>query len=62
MKKLIILITILACIPLANAQRILVINGTAHIGNGEVVETAAIGMADGKILFVKNVNILLLIQ
>ncbi len=54
MKNLRILLTILAWIPLANAQRILVINGTAHIGNGEVIETAAIGMADGKILFVKN--------
>ena len=54
MRKIRILATILAWIPLANAQRILVINGTAHIGNGEVVETAAIGMADGKILFVKN--------
>jgi imidazolonepropionase-like amidohydrolase len=54
MKNIAILLTILAWIPLANAQRILVINGTAHIGNGEVVETAAIGMADGKILFVKN--------
>jgi imidazolonepropionase-like amidohydrolase len=54
MRKIRILATILAWIPLANAQRILVINGTAHIGNGEVVETSAIGMADGKILFVKN--------
>ena len=54
MRKIRILATILAWIPLANTQRILVINGTAHIGNGEVVETSAIGMADGKILFVKN--------
>jgi hypothetical protein len=54
MKNIGILLSILAWIPFANAQRILLINGTAHIGNGEVVETAAIGMADGKILFVKN--------
>ena len=54
MKNIRILLIIITWIPLANAQRILVINGTAHIGNGEVVETAAIGMADGKILFVKN--------
>ncbi|MFM1914728.1 MAG: hypothetical protein RLZZ531_397 [Bacteroidota bacterium] len=36
------------------AQRILIVNGTAHIGNGEIVETAAIGIDKGKILFVKN--------
>lgn len=54
MKNIRILLIIITWIPLANAQRILVINGTAHIGNGEVVETAAIGIADGKILFVKN--------
>ena len=54
MKNIRILLIIITWIPLANAQRILVINGTAHIGNGEVVETAAIGIADGKILFVKH--------
>jgi imidazolonepropionase-like amidohydrolase len=54
MKNIRIFLTILAWIPVANAQRILIINGTAHIGNGEVVETAAIGIAEGKILFVKN--------
>ncbi|MEY4288303.1 MAG: hypothetical protein RLZZ30_391 [Bacteroidota bacterium] len=54
MKNFYILLSLFAWIPMVQAQRILVINGTAHIGNGEVVETAAIGMADGKILFVKN--------
>lgn len=54
MRNIGLFLTLMAWIPLANAQRILVINGTAHIGNGEVVETAAIGMENGKILFVKN--------
>jgi len=33
---------------------ILLQNGLAHIGNGEVVNKSSIGIKDGKILFVKN--------
>ncbi len=33
---------------------VLIINGKAHIGNGEVVEKSAIGIEEGKIKFVKN--------
>lgn len=33
---------------------ILLQNGYAHIGNGEVVQKSSIGLKDGKILFVKN--------
>ena len=33
---------------------ILLQNGEAHIGNGEFISTASIGISDGKILFVKN--------
>ena len=33
---------------------VLLQNGFAHIGNGEVVNKSSIGIKDGKILFVKN--------
>ena len=36
------------------AQRILLLNGTAHIGNGNVLESAAIGVINDRIAFVKN--------
>ena len=36
------------------AQRILLLNGTAHIGNGNVLESAAIGVIHDRIAFVKN--------
>ena len=35
-------------------KTILLQNGLAHIGNGEVVNKSSIGIKDGKILFVKN--------
>ena len=35
-------------------QTILLQNGKAHIGNGDYVNNAAVGIKDGKILFVKN--------
>ncbi|MBK9190267.1 MAG: amidohydrolase family protein [Crocinitomicaceae bacterium] len=34
--------------------KILLQNGAAHIGNGEFIPTASIGIENGKILFVKN--------
>ncbi|MEN9699976.1 MAG: hypothetical protein RLZZ301_1174 [Bacteroidota bacterium] len=37
-----------------HAQRILLVHGTAHIGNGERIESAAIGIQNERILFVKN--------
>lgn len=37
-------------------DKILLVDGYLHIGNGEVMETAAIGIIDGKIAFVKNSN------
>jgi imidazolonepropionase-like amidohydrolase len=37
-----------------SAQRILLIHGTAHIGNGNVLESAAIGVVNDRITFVKN--------
>jgi imidazolonepropionase-like amidohydrolase len=36
------------------SQRILLLHGTAHIGNGAVLESAAIGVVDDRITFVKN--------
>ena len=36
------------------AQKILIMNATAHLGNGEVVENSAIAMEGGKIAFVKD--------
>lgn len=35
-------------------KKILLQNGEAHIGNGEFMSTASIGISEGKILFVKN--------
>lgn len=41
--------------PLTQQHKtILLQNGAAHIGNGEFISTASIGIADGKITFVKN--------
>ncbi|MFM6933896.1 MAG: amidohydrolase family protein [Flavobacteriales bacterium] len=54
MKKYIVIFSFLVLVQECIGQRILIVNGTAHIGNGEIVETAAIGIQDGKILFVKN--------
>lgn len=36
------------------SQRILLLHGTAHIGNGSVLESAAIGVVNDRIAFVKN--------
>lgn len=35
-------------------KKILLQNGFAHIGNGEILSTASIGIGEGKILFIKN--------
>jgi imidazolonepropionase-like amidohydrolase len=40
--------------PSSTVKRILFLGGKAHIGNGEVIEPCAIGMADGKITFIMN--------
>lgn len=53
MKALHIFLFVLAFSQL-NAQRILLLHPTAHIGNGQVVESAAIGIKNDRILFVKN--------
>lgn len=38
--------------PSSDVKRILLFGAKAHIGNGEVIESCAIGLADGKISFV----------
>ena len=45
---------IACCSTALQAQRILLLHGTAHIGNGTVVESAAIGVVNDRITFVKN--------
>ncbi|MBK7131178.1 MAG: amidohydrolase family protein [Crocinitomicaceae bacterium] len=64
MKNLILIPLFLACIADAHTQvpvpgedqytKILLLNGSAHIGNGEFVSNACIGINNGKIEFVKN--------
>ena len=56
MKKYIIILccTILTAAYGQKKQAILLLNGYLHIGNGSVIETAMIGIRNGKIDFVKN--------
>jgi imidazolonepropionase-like amidohydrolase len=37
-----------------NKNRILLLNGHLHVGNGEIVNNSAIGINNGKITFIKN--------
>jgi len=53
MKSVILFCALLALTNL-KAQRILLLHGTAHIGNGQVLESAAIGVVNDRIAFVKN--------
>ena len=52
--KQLLLILLLSSQFIANAQRILLLNGTAHIGDGQVLESAAIGVVNDRISFIKN--------
>jgi imidazolonepropionase-like amidohydrolase len=52
--KQLLLILLLSSQFIANAQRILLLNGTAHIGDGQVIESAAIGVVNDRISFIKN--------
>lgn len=36
------------------ANSVLITGGYLHVGNGEIIETAAVGVKDGKIVFAKN--------
>lgn len=57
MKKLIILISVLSFGTSVNAQtknKVLLLNGTAHIGNGEVIEMSYVAFANGKLEMVSD--------
>ena len=55
MKQLLLVFTLVSCAAFGQEkQRILITGGDLHIGNGEVLQSAAIGIKDGEILFVKN--------
>lgn len=55
MKLLIIFFAFLSSVAFAQEpSKILLTGGNLHIGNGEVFESAAIGIEDGKIKFIKN--------
>ncbi|MCJ8289579.1 MAG: amidohydrolase family protein [Crocinitomicaceae bacterium] len=55
MKQILFLITFVSSIAFAQeSSRILVSGGNLHIGNGKVLESAVIGIEDGKIAFIKN--------
>ncbi len=53
------IITLLALAQIAAAQKnhVLIMNGTAHIGNGQVVENSAIAFKDGKIELVADARL-----
>jgi imidazolonepropionase-like amidohydrolase len=58
MKKHLFIYLIFVCV-LANAQnknRVLLRNGTIHIGNGQVIELGLVSFANGKILMVADVK------
>ena len=57
MKKLIYILSILSLNTIGfsqNKNRVLLLNGTAHIGNGEVIEMSYIAFANGKIEMVSD--------
>jgi imidazolonepropionase-like amidohydrolase len=56
MHKNFILFILLVFSHLCHAQTksILILNGTAHLGNGEIIENSAIGFKDGKLILVAD--------
>lgn len=55
MRYLIIAFSLILCsTSLFGQKNVLIVDGFLHIGNGEVMEKAAIGVKEGKIAFVKN--------
>lgn len=55
MNRLRVLIVFLMCFTSSFfGQKTLLVNGFLHVGNGNVMPTAAIGIVDGKIVSVKN--------
>jgi imidazolonepropionase-like amidohydrolase len=55
MKLLILFFAFVSSVAIAQEpSRILLSGGNLHVGNGEVFESAAIGIEDGKVTFIKN--------
>ncbi len=55
MKQIITVVALVTSVAFAQEpSKILLSGGNLHIGNGEVFESAAIGIEDGKITFIKN--------
>ncbi len=58
MKTLVIvLISLAAAVTAQNKKRILLTNGTAHIGNGQVIENSYLAFSEGKIDFVSDARL-----
>lgn len=51
---LFLLITLFTQVFAQDKNRILLLNGNLHVGNGEIINNSAIGIQAGKITFVKN--------
>ena len=55
MKRSILIVIFLVALHFGSfGQKTLLINGYLHVGNGEVMPTAAIGIINGKIVSIKN--------
>lgn len=55
MKKIFSIVFVLITAgSLAQKKSVLLLNGTAHLGNGDVINTSAIGIKDGKLVIVAN--------
>ena len=66
-KKIYLLVLVCSISILAKAQQtpaakqsksVLILNATAHLGNGEIIENSAIGFVDGKITLVADARII----
>ena len=66
-KKIYLLVLVCSISILTNAQQtpadkqsksILILNATAHLGNGEIIENSAIGFVDGKITLVADARVI----
>lgn len=66
-KKIYLLILVCSISILTNAQQtpadkqsksVLILNATAHLGNGEIIENSAIGFVDGKITLVADARVI----
>lgn len=49
-----LLLCVISCVSFAQAKSVLIMNATAHLGNGTVIENSLIGIRDGKINLLVN--------